>query len=352
MNSQGKGRRPRIRDVAEQAGVAMSSVSRVLTGHPDVSPVMREAVMAAVEDLGYAPDPMAQGLRSRRTMSIGFTVSEISNPTLASAVTGAEHRLREAGYSMLLTNSEGDPNLDAANIELLSRRRVDGLILCLTEEQHPATRAVLDELEIPIVLLDRDPPEGMVVSRACFDHRPGMAAATRHLIELGHRRIALIVGGNYRPARERRLGVEEAVNTAKAEGIAVELSVHHGPFSIGHGERATSAVLRQSSQPTALIAGGNLLMHGSLRVLRDRGVMVGRDLSVVGCDDVAVSELHTPQIAVVRRDMNALGLAAADLLVKVLGGFEGTTELTLPTEFVPRASCAPPAESAQAAPFA
>jgi LacI family transcriptional regulator len=328
-----------MREVAERAGVAMSSVSRVLSDHADVSPRMRELVNAAVRDLGYRPDMLAQGLRTRKTFSVGFTVSDIANPVLASAITGAEKRLRQAGYSLLLTNSEGDPELDAENIRLLQQRRVDGLILSLAEERHPATVALLREADVPIVLLDRDVPEGAGVSRVIFNHRAGMAAATRHLLELGHREIALIVGGPQGPARERRLGVEEAI-AAAANGS--RCLVYEGPFSVAYGEQAAQRILDSETGATAIIAGGNLLMHGALRALRERGVALGVDLSFVGCDDVAVAEVHTPQIAVVRRDMISIGEASADLLLDLLKGATGTKEITLPTEFVRRPSCAPP----------
>ncbi len=300
---------------------------------------MREIVNAAVRDLGYRPDMLAQGLRTRKTLSVGFTVSDIANPVLASAITGAERRLRQAGYSLLLTNSEGDPELDAENIRLLQQRRVDGLILSLAEERHPATVELLREADVPIVLLDRDTPEGLGVSRVTFNHRSGMLAATRHLLELGHREIALIVGGPRGPARERRLGVEQAVASA---GNGSRCVVYEGPFSIAYGEQATQGILSAATPATAVIAGGNLLMHGALRAFRERGIQLGVDMSFVGCDDVAVAELHTPQIAVVRRDMVSIGEASADLLLELLKGSSGTKEVTLPTEFVARPSCAAP----------
>src|ERR671936_2309535 len=131
--------RPGMKEVADRAGVAMSSVSRVLSGHPDVSPKMRRIVMEAVRELGYQPDMLAQGLRRGKTFSVGFTVSDIANPVLAEIVTAAEKRLREAGYSLLLTNSEGNPELDVEHISLLERRRVDCLIHSLAEENHPDT---------------------------------------------------------------------------------------------------------------------------------------------------------------------------------------------------------------------
>lgn len=326
-----------MREVAERAGVAMSSVSRVLSEHPDVSEGMRLAVMTAVQELGYRPDLLAQGLRRQRTMSVGFTVSDISNPVLASAVTGAERRLREAGYSLLLTNSEGDPELDARNIGLLEQRRVDGLILSLAEEHHVATATALRAVEIPVVLLDRDPSPGVLASRVSFDHRSGMAAATRHLVELGHREVALVTGGPRRPARERRLGVEETL-AGVANGRCM---MFEGEFSIEHGYRAVLAILAER-RATAVIAGGNLLMQGALRAFHERGVSVGGDVSFIGCDDVAVAELHTPQIAVVRRDMEALGMIGAELLLDQLAGASEPGERTLPTAFVARPSCAPP----------
>src|SRR5581483_3211294 len=203
--------RPGMREVADRAGVAMSSVSRVLSGHPDVSPHMRQVVMDAVRELGYRPDMLAQGLRRGKTFSVGFTVSDIANPILADLVTGAEKRLRAAGYSLLLTNSEGDPELDVSHISLLERRRVDGLILSLAEEHHPETVATLLKLQVPVVLVDRDVPPGVNARCAAFDHAAGMRAAAEHLLGLGHREFALITGGPERPARERREAVEQAL---------------------------------------------------------------------------------------------------------------------------------------------
>src|ERR1041385_1897750 len=187
--------RPGMREVADRAGVAISSVSRVLSDHPDVSPKMRRTVMAAVRELGYQPDMLAQGLRRGKTFSVGFTVSDIANPVLAGIVTGAEKRLRQGGYSLLLTNSEGNPDLDVEHIHLLSRRRVDGLILSLAEENHPATVAALQQVTLAVVLVDRDIPTGLDARCVAFDHALGMRAATAKLLELGHRNIALIVGG-------------------------------------------------------------------------------------------------------------------------------------------------------------
>src|SRR5436309_2886755 len=221
--------RPGMREVADRAGVAMSSVSRVLSGHPDVSPKMRQVVMSAVRELGYRPDMLAQGLRRGKTFSVGFTVSDIANPALAEIVTGAEKRLRAAGYSLLLTNSEGDPALDVEHISLLERRRVDGLILSLAEEHHPETVAALRRVTIPVVLVDRDVPPGVKARCVAFDHAAGMRSATEHLLGLGHREFALIMGGPERPARERRRAVEETLAAARD---GARCTVYEGDFPV------------------------------------------------------------------------------------------------------------------------
>ncbi len=339
----GDAARPGMREVADRAGVAMSSVSRVLSGHPDVSPRMRQVVMAAVRELGYRPDLLAQGLRRGKTFSVGFTVSDIANPVLAEIVTGAEKRLREAGYSLLLTNSEGNPALDVEHISLLERRRVDGLILSLAEENDPETVAALRRVAVPVVLVDRDIPTGVRARSVAFDHAAGMKAATEHLLRHGHREFALITGGPERPARERRRAVEE---TLAAAGDGARCTIHEGEFSVDFGRRATRQILASAFRPTAIIAGGNMLMQGALLTLHAAGVEVGREISFVGCDDLAIAEVHQPPIAVVRRDIPAAGIAAAELLLGELEPGDADRpdppqQVVLPTEFVARASCAP-----------
>jgi LacI family transcriptional regulator len=327
-----------MREVAELAGVAMSSVSRVLSSHPDVSPEMRERVMAAVEELGYQPNLLAQGLRRRETLSVGFVVGDISNPLLAEIVSAAEATLREAGYSMLLTNSESNPQLDADYIRILEQRRVDGMILSMALEGHDPTIELLRQLERPIAVVDRELPADIPASRALSDHQAGMGDAVRHLLDLGHRRIGLVVGQPVRPSIERRRALE-AVYAERY--LPPTHTVLAGSFSTDYGSTATQELLDLDDPVTAVIAGGNQLLIGALRVIQERGLELGRDLSLVGCDDVAITELYRPPIAVVRRDNHALGRAAAELLLRRMQGEDDPAEIVLPTEFVPRASCSP-----------
>ncbi|MGI8972559.1 MAG: LacI family DNA-binding transcriptional regulator [Gaiella sp.] len=332
-------RRASMREVADKAGVAMSSVSRVLSGHPDVSPAMSARVLAAVAELDYQPDILAQSLRRRETLTVGFVVGDISNPLFAEIVTGVESTLHTNGYSMLLTNSLGDPQMETAHIRLLTQRRVDGLVISVLDETHTETIGRLRELDIPVVVLDRNLPADIPVSRVLSDHRSGMKAAVLHLLDLGHRRIALIGGTAARPAVERRAGLAEAF---ELRGLPSSYIVDEGSFAVEHGAAAMRRLLDLPEPPTAVIAGGNQVMFGALRVVAERRVSLGSELSFVGCDDVAITDLFRPAVAVVRRDTFAMGRTAAELLLGRMRDGASPSDVVLPTEFVARPSCGPP----------
>lgn len=332
--------RASMREVADLADVAISSVSRVLSGHPDVSPAMRERVLSAVSQLAYEPDFLAQSLRRGQTLSVGFVLADISNPLMADIVLGAEAVLRSAGYSLLLMNSENDPAMDATHIRFFQSRRVDGMILSLASETDTNTLDVIAQVEGPIVVIDREVPHDLGVSAVVNDHRAGMEAAVEHLIDLGHRRIALITGSQAQLPGRERMEAMRAVLARRPE--PVEGVYLPGSFSTEHGEAAARRALSATNRPTALIAGGNQLLIGCLRVMGDLGLRVARDISLVTCDDVPLSELYEPPIASIARDTVGLGRVAAELLVGRLADGEGPRTERLPTAFTARASCAPP----------
>ncbi len=340
-------RRRNMREVAEHANVAISSVSRVLSNHPDVSRDMRERVMAAVRELEYEPDFLAQSLRRGATLTIGFLISDITNPLMADIVSGAESYLRARGYSMLVMSSGHDPTLDASDIRFLKGRRVDGMILSLGSERATDTLEQLQGLGRPAVVVDREVPADVGVSAVLSDHHAGMVDAVRHLLDLGHRRLALIAGPeDVRPGYARVLAVRAAMSERALGDDAVAIS---GPFSPHHGAEATLALLDREQPPTAIIAGSNLLLVGVLRALRSRGLAVGEDVSLVTCDDIPLAAFYSPPLSVVARDTVALGRTAADLLLRRLGDEDpGPETVTLPTTFIPRGSTVPPSPEAGA----
>lgn len=322
-----------MKDVADHAGVALSSVSRVLNGHPAVSESLRQRVLSAVAQLDYQPDFTASSLRRGSTMTVGFLVRDIANPLFADMVKSAEDRLHPQGYSLLVTNSDGDPERDAGHIRLLSRRKVDGLLLSLSSESDPETLGILRGISIPMVLIDRRAP-GIDASVVTSDHFSGVSAATKHLAAQGHSRIALITGSrDVLASRERVRGYKAGL---RASGIRLDRDlVHMGSYSQEFGESAFSVLLGLSSPPTAVIAGGSSLGYGVLRAIRERNLRMPDDMALVGCDSWPEPELFDPALTTVARDAAEVGRTAVDLLLELIAG-SGHDERVLPTELVVR----------------
>ncbi len=332
--------RASMREVASLADVAISSVSRVLSGHPDVSPTMRQRVLAAVEQLGYEPDFLAQSLRRGATLSVGYVARDISTPLMASIAASAEWVLRGSGYSLVVMSSDDDPSLDAAHMRFFRSRRVDGMIVSLASERKRGPLEVLAEVRVPVVVLDRDVPARLRMSAVLSDHAVGMRAAIEYLLDLGHRRIALISGPlDVRPSRERLAGMREGF---RARGLPDDIVVRTGRFNAEHGETAAAELLDGPEPPTAVVAGSSQLLVGCLRAFAARGIRPGQPVSLVSCDDVPLSELFQPPIAVVDRNAAEVGRIAAELLLRRMQGGAQPETVLLPTHFVPRSSCTPP----------
>jgi LacI family transcriptional regulator len=336
-------KRSTIRDVAHAAGVAISSVSRVLSNHPHVSEELRARVERAARELGYRPNYVAHSLRRGNTASVGFLVGTISNPIVADLSAGASEVLASSGYATLLVCSQNDPAADIDYLHFLNQRRVSGLIISSAANgPDDALRALLMEMRLPAVLLDRRPMAAPHVSAVYSDHVGGVQAAVAHLVAQGHRRIALVGGLEYfDPAAMRLAGYKRAMEEA---GLGFDTKLVR---SWGMGRQAGYAATRDllgQTPPTALIAGGNLILAGVLQAIKELGVVAGKDLALVGCDDTDLTRLHTPSITVIARDLAGLGrIAAATLLATIDQGEIQTT--MLPTRLVVRESsqCGPPA---------
>jgi LacI family transcriptional regulator len=332
-----------IRDVAAHVGVSISSVSRVLNGHPYVSKALRVRVEAAARELGYQPDFLAHSLRRGNTRSIGFLVGTISNPVMADIFASVANVLASYGYAMILVCSQNDPQLDASYLRFLAHRKVDGLIVSSAANGPDQASSIITELEIPTVMLDRHLPTGTHISAVQSDHAGGMRAAVRHLLDQGHRRIALIGGPEFfDPARERLRGFSDAFCEARVSvdpALVRSVGMHE---SAGYVE--TLALLTHPNPPTALIAGGNLILIGVLKALRERGIAIGHDLALVGCDDIDLARLYVPSITVIARDLRLLGETAARLLLETMQQGGGSL-VTLPTRLVVRESSVHPLQT-------
>ena len=328
--------RPGLKEVALRAGVGISSVSRVLSGHPEVSEVMRNRVMDAVAAIGYEPDLLAQSMRTGESMTIGFVVGDISNPLLSEIALGAEMRMRESGYSMMITNSINDSELEATHISLFQQRRVDGLILSISDETSELVTGALQKVDSPVVLVDRQ-LSGFPFSAVACDHAQGIRDAFDHLVALGHTKIGMVNGNpNVRPSRERAAALRNACRIAGN----VTATIRSAEFTAEHGYQATMAMLSGKDAPTAIIAGSNQILVGVMRAIRELGLSVPNDVSLVTCDDIPLSEFLDPALSTISRDPREMGRVAADLMLEGLAG-EPPREVVLPTGFRATASCGP-----------
>ncbi len=322
-----------IRDVAEYANVALSSVSRVFTNHPDVSPAMRDKVKKAAAELGYEPDHLAQSLRSGRTMTVGFLLRDIANPLFADIAKRCEHDLRFAGYSMIMMSSDGDAEVEANNLSVLRRRRVDCVIASLVSETAPATVRELMALQMPLVLVDRDVPE-VNASSVLTHHYPGVRKAADALLAAGHTRVSFITGTpDVRSSRERVAAIRDS---HEAAGLTWdETLIRYGRFDSDWGLEATRELLQQPDRPTALITGGIGPSTGALRALQEAELTIGKDIIMVALDEWPEFDVLSRDIASVHRDAADLGLAIAQHTLDALKGEPPSRQL-LPTVFEPR----------------
>ena len=329
-----------IHDVAKRAGVAVSSVSRVLSNHPAVSEQMRAKVEAAASELGYSPDPVAQSLRSGSSRLIGYVVRDFLTPFFNEVIEGLEEILSKAGYTLLVMNGGGQPAQEVERIAMLKQRRVDGLLLSTVADATPRLRKAVLGFERPVVMVDRDMTRADV-GRALFDHVSGIAEATADLVALGHTRIAMVTGTpDVRPTRERLRGFREGLRgseKAMAEGIEVT-----GAFSASFSRVQTAELLSRPirKRPTALLAGGVQATIGVLEALSDLGLRPGEDISLVVVDDLPWLRVLRPKISAVSRDPEAIGRVAAELLLAQIGGAPPSTVM-LPTRYEARDTSQP-----------
>lgn len=313
--------------------MGVASVSRVLSGHPDVSEDMRERVMRAVEELGYEHNLLWQSLRAGATHTIGIVVRDVSSHLWSQVALSAESVLQDAGYSMLLSNSRGQPELDIAQIRVLDRRRVDGVIVSPADVGDPDLLRVLERLRIPIVAIDRDLPSSLGASAALIDHRCGMRAAVEHLASLGHTTIGYVSPPEaLRPTAETSASLREVCDEYGLSAYIVP-----GPFSEQHGYDAARRLLEDEGV-TAIFAGSSQIFPGVLQAVRSLGVRVPRDLSLIAIETLPLLSLLQPSMSVVTRKSKEIGETAAQLIVAMLEGAPPEVK-EIPTEYAPGDSC-------------
>ena len=293
-----------IRDVARAAGVSPSTVSRVFTLPDMVSDSTRTVVRRAAERLDYAPNRAARGLITGRTGNLGVIVPDLANPFFPSVVKGVQARARDADYAVFLADTDEDSAAEGGLVRALAKQ-VDGLILCSPRMSEDELRALVGETTL--VLLNRRVGRTPAVT---FDNTDGMRQAVSHLRALGHHRVAWVGGPRASWSNKER---ERALKTAvPASGLELELIGHFTPRFEG-GVAAADLVI--AAGVTVVIAYNDVMALGLISRLRERGLAVPRDLSVVGVDDIPMAGMSSPTLTTVALAKERAGRAAVDLLL-------------------------------------
>ncbi|HEX2116681.1 MAG TPA: LacI family DNA-binding transcriptional regulator [Alphaproteobacteria bacterium] len=334
------GRRCTIKDVAREARVSAGTVSRVTSNNPTVQPHIRARVAAAIEKLGYRPSAAAQSMRTAATKLIGCIVSDFSNPLYSAILRSAESILSAKGYTLIIASSDDQIEREIALFETFARRRVDGVIAVLSDEGAPRLVRTIETAGFPVLLMERDAhfPADVIAT----DHAGGMRRAVEHLIALGHRRIALLTGSTRtRSGRDRAAGYRAA---HAAVGIPLDESLLRcESLTTAFAFEETQRLFALEKPPTAIIAGGNLMLAGVLRALKLLDQSIPDDVSVISAGETELAELATPSVTVIRWDLVAFGHEAATLMLQRVSNPDAPhRRIVVPCELVMRKSCAAP----------
>lgn len=327
-----------VHDVAQHAGVSTGTVSRVINEVPGVGADVARRVRAAIDDLGWQPNIAAQNIRSSASRMIGFIFSDIRNPLYATMTKGAEEVFGPRGYLLVSSSSDGRMEREVDLIDLFRRRRADGLILSIADEDNQEVRTAISRSGISFVMLERALDDEATTISA--DHYGGTRQAVEHLIEMGHRRIAMITGGRGTLVmRERHRALEDALAAGRIDldpGL-----VRLDSFDAEYGYHQVQALMGKTPAPTAILCLGVRLLPGVVSALQHMGKCYPEDVSLICSNDTETAGILTPPITAIRYDAYMLGKMAAASLLDQIGQNDSKPEVKkfkIPTELVLRES--------------
>jgi LacI family transcriptional regulator len=332
-----------IRDVARVAKVHPGTVSRALNAETRglVNQETAQRVLRAAEELGYRPNPIARGLKTNRSYTIGVLIPDITNPLFPPILRGIEDRLDEAGYTPLIVNTDNDTSRERSHFEAMRARQVDGFISA-TARLDRELLADVAAAGTPLVLVNRSLEDGSVPAVTVND-REGVRLAVEHVAGLGHRRIAHVSGPqNTSTGHRRYLGFLEAM-----AGAGLEVSDDHvrvsNWFTEAEGARLCGELLDAANDITAIVAANDLLAIGCYDTLEERGLRCPDDISIVGFNDMPFVDRLRPALSTVRVPQREIGTVAADLMLERLADDSGAArEILLEPTLVVRASTSAP----------
>jgi LacI family transcriptional regulator len=332
-----------IRDVARLAEVHPGTVSRALNARTSdlVNRETAERVRRAAEQLGYRPNPIARGLKTNRSYTVGVLIPDMTNPLFPPILRGIEDRLDAAGYTALIVNTDNDPAHERRQLDAMLARQVDGFISA-TARLDTEELARVGAGGTPIVLVNRSLEDGSLPAVTVDDHH-GSRLAVDHVVELGHERIAHVAGPqNVSTGHLRYLGFMAAMRDHGLEVPTERLSFAHA-FTEREGERACEAILAAPGSVTAIVAANDRLAIGCYDALERHALRCPQEISITGFNDMPFVDRLRPPLTSVRIPQRDIGAVAADLLLRQLGDRPPDAhEVLLAPSLVVRKSTAPP----------
>jgi len=330
----------RLQDIAERAGVSLMTASKAMRDGTDVAAQTRARIRLLAQEMGYVPNSMAQGLRNRKTRLLGLVLSTVSNPIFARTVSAIEEAAHEWDYDLILTHTLNSPEREEACIRRLLARSVDGLLIFPVYRLAPtaAIYDVLGQRQTPTVILGQRAPFCAQFPNVESDDLAGSQQMTRHLLELGHKKIAYLCGPPGAPwAQDRLEGYRRALREEQIEPD--DRLIFTAGASMEEGEKAALQMLNESVSMTALQAVNDLVAMGAANVFLQQGVHIPGELSVAGFGNILMSEHFRVPLTTMRQPKLRLGAAAMEIMQKLLNG-EQSESRRLSAALIIRASTA------------
>lgn len=331
---------PTLDDVAKKAGVSTATVSRCINTPERVVETTRKRVNKAIDSLGYTPNFGARVMAAKRTFTIGAIIPTMENAIFARGIQAFQEALHSRGYTLLVSSSAYDPEIEEEQIKALIARGADGVLL-IGYDRAAALYRYLERQAVPVLIAWAYQPENPLPAIG-FDNRTAMIRLVDEVWDMGHRRIAVIsahVKGNDRAA-DRLEGIRDALG---ARGVPSEaLHVIETPYGFDNGEAAMRAIMGVDLPPTLVICGNDVLAAGAMRGARALGLDVPRDVSVTGFDDIELAQVLTPQLSTMHVPHRDMGRRAAEMLIALVEGAPPQPAIALPVTLQMRGSLAPP----------
>jgi len=313
------GKKIRLKDIAEEIGVSIKTVSRALNDHPDISIETKEKIQRLADKYSYQPNLLAKSLRQKKSYVIGYVLPDITNEFWGDVALAIEKKFRLSGYSLLTSFTNSVPDQEIESLKLLISRQVDGIILATVGTTGEFVKKIINNYKTPIVVIDNK-VKGLKTDVVVHDNIKGAYLLTKHLIEHGHKDISCIAGPINETSGKRRLeGYRNALNeyNIKINDNNIEIS----DWSLKGGYNAAKKLITNSTKkPTAIFSSNSLMAIGALQAFKEVGLKIPEDIALDSFDDIKLANLIDPPLTTLNSVESQIGITAADILINKING--------------------------------